>query len=105
MTKSKLTIFKNEKVGQPVKRNDGTVVEYNGEPMIHCDLNGKINLPEGLSAGDYTVSIYKQKTKAGLNYYTGTIKPAWKKKEEIDKHSTSKANGYVDELEDDVLPY
>ena len=95
MTKSKLAIFKNDKVGQPVIRNDGSIVEFNGEPMIHCDLNGKINLPEGLPAGDYTISIYKQKAKTGLNYYAGTIKPAWKKKEEIDQHSVDKGNGYA----------
>jgi hypothetical protein len=107
MSKSKLTIFKNEKVGQPIKRNDGSVVEYNGEPMLHCDLNGKINLPEGLPAGDYEVAIYKKKSKSGLSYYAGTIKEAWKKAKPVDAHNTTKANGYVAEEEDldDSLPF
>jgi hypothetical protein len=80
MTKSKLRIFKNEKVGQPIKKKDGTIVEYNGEPMLHCALDGKINLPEGLPAGDYAVAIYQCTSKAGLKYYSGTIKPDFKQK-------------------------
>jgi hypothetical protein len=114
MSKSKLTIFKNEKVGQPIKKKDGSVLEYNGEPMLHCALNGKINLPEGLPAGDYEVAIYqytsdKNPDKPPLKYYSGTIKPAWKKDEAkpVNAHNKAKGNGYVKEAEDldDDLPF
>lgn len=82
--KAKLTIFKNNKAGQPIKKRDGSVVEYNGKTMYEPALNGKINLPEGLPAGDYEVGIYqyesnKNPDKPPLKYYSGTIKEAWKK--------------------------
>lgn len=104
--KSKLTIFKNNYAGQPIKKEDGSIVEYDGKPMLQPSLNGKINLPEGLPAGDYEVAIYqytsdKNPDKPALKYYSGTIKPAWKKEDGfdkaakiLDKHNAAKANAY-----------
>lgn len=91
MPKPKLRIFKNKLAGQPVKRKDGSVVEYNGEDMLHCQLNGTIELPEGLAAGEYEVAIYQNTAKSGLVYYAGNIKPAFKKE---NKHSVDKGNAY-----------
>lgn len=95
--KSKLTIFKNNNAGQPIKKKDGSIVEYDGKPMLQPSLNGKINLPEGLPAGDYEVAIYqyiadKNPDKPPLKYYSGTIKPAFKK---TNQHSVDKGNGYA----------
>ena len=103
--KPKLTIFKNDKVGQPIKKKDGSIVEYNGEPMLHCDLNGKINLPEGLPAGDYEVSIYKNTAKSGLSYYSGTIKVAWKKSEQSKQPQMSQQDSQAFEELDDIIPF
>lgn len=99
MSKAKLTIFKNNNAGQPVKKKDGSIVEYDGKPMLQPALNGKINLPEGLPAGDYEVAIYqytsdKNPNKPPLKYYSGTIKATWKKPE-VSGHSKDKANGYA----------
>lgn len=99
-----LTIFKNDRAGQQVIRN-GNPVEYNGKPIIECDLNGKIALPEGLEAGDYEVKIYKKVSKAGKSYYSGTIKPAYKKDKTIDSHNQAKGNAYQPEQEDDEIPF
>lgn len=98
--KPKLTIFKNEKAGQPIKKKDGSVVEYNGQPMLQPALNGKINLPEGLPAGDYDIGIYQYESKKGTKYYSGTIKPAWKKP---DAHNEAKQNGYQPQEEGDFI--
>ncbi len=76
-TKPKLTIFKNKKAGQQITKKDGSAVEYNGNPVLYCDLNGKIELPEGLPAGKYEVAIYKNTAKSGLVYYSGNIKPEY----------------------------
>lgn len=104
--KPRLTIFKNKKAGQPILKN-GEPLEYNGKPMLECDLSGKINLPEGLEAGDYEVAIYKQVSQKGLSYYGGTIKPAFKKKSEAgEKHYAAKSNGYQPQEDiDDSIPY
>lgn len=91
MSKPKLTIFENKLAGQPIKRKDGSVVEYNGEAMLHCQLNGKIELPEGLSKGEYEIAIYQNTSRSGLVYYSGNIKPAFKKD---NKHSVDKGNAY-----------
>jgi len=88
--KPSIAIFKNDKAGEPVKKRDGSVVEYNGNVMLQPFMNGKITLPEELPAGDYEVGIYQKESKAGLKYYQGTIKEAFKK---VDKHNESKANG------------
>ena len=105
--KAKLTIFKNNNAGQPVKKKDGSIVEYDGKPMLQPSLNGKINLPEGLPAGDYEVAIYqyisdKNPDRPPLKYYSGTIKAAWKKVilGKVNSHSKAKANAYVDEEDD-----
>lgn len=100
-----LTIFKNDKAGQPVVRN-GQPVEYNGKPIIESDLNGKITLPEGLNAGEYEVKIYKKISKAGKSYYSGTIKPAFVKRDKtISQHSVDKGNAYQNQNDmDDELP-
>jgi hypothetical protein len=116
-TKPRLTIFKNNKAGQPILRN-GEPVEYNGKPLIECDLSGKINLPEGLDAGDYEIAIYKQVSKNGLTYYGGAIKPAFKKKEGDGKfngkkfvaeaqsaHNKAKSNGFAPDDDLDQIPY
>ena len=98
-----LTIFKNDRAGKQVVRN-GQPVEYNGKPIIESDLNGKITLPEGLNAGEYEVKIYKKVSKAGTTYYSGTIKPAYVKKDKaIDSHNQAKANAYQpqEEMQDD----
>lgn len=98
-----LAIFKNDNAGKPAMR-DGKPVVYNGNPIIECDLNGKITLPEGLPAGKYDVKIYKKLSKAGKSFYSGTIKPAYEKK--IDAHSKAKADGYQPEPDlDDSIPY
>lgn len=102
-----LIIFKNDKAGQQVIRN-GQPVEYNGKPIIESDLNGKITLPEGLNAGEYEVKIYKKVSKAGKSYYSGTIKPAYVKKDKaIDQHNQAKSNGYQPQEEemDDSIPW
>ena len=102
-----LTIFKNDRAGKQVFRN-GQPVEYDGKPIIESDLNGKITLPEGLNAGEYEVKIYKKVSKAGTTYYSGTIKPAYVKRDKaISQHSVDKGNGYQNqqEEEDDSVPF
>ena len=101
--KPRIAIFKNKLVGQPIKRKDGTLVEYNGKQLTHCDLNGKITLPEGLEAGEYEVNIYQNTSKNGLVYYSGSIKPAYKK--EIDQHSVDKSNGFQPQEEEEEVPF
>ena len=98
----RLTIFPNGYAGNPIKKNDGTfVTNSKGEPVKHGELNGKINLPEGLPAGDYEVSIYKKeytdkKTGESKTMYSGRIKKAYVKKV-VDEHSRAKADAYVRE--------
>lgn len=102
--KPRIAIFKNDKVGQPIKRKDGSDVEYKGEPMLHCDLNGKITLPEGLAAGEYDVSIYKRQSKAGLTFYAGTIKAAFKSAKKGDDSWRSKVGLEPKPKEDSFNP-
>lgn len=87
---SNLVLFINSRAGQPALKN-GKVVEYNGKQITESDFNGKITLPEGLPAGEYEVKIYKRQSKAGKPFFSGNIKPAFKK---IDQHSQDKSNGY-----------
>ena len=107
--KPRIAIFKNDKAGQSIKKKDGSDVEYNGRVMLQCDLNGKITLPEALPAGEYEVSIYKQQSKTGLTFYSGTIKAAFKSekkynaKEAVAKARAShEANSFNDDLDDSV---
>jgi len=115
MSKSKLTIFKNNNAGQPIKKKDGSIVEYDGKPMLQPSLNGKINLPEGLPAGDYEVAIYqytsdKNPDRPPLKYYAGTIKAAWKKDDSfkkaakiVDKMNAKKP--VEEDFDDDLVPF
>ena len=102
--KPRIAIFTNNNAGDPIKRKDGSLVtKTNGENLLQCDFNGKINLPEGLAAGDYEVNIYKATAKSGLEYMSGTIKPAFKK---IEKHSEEKGNAYQPQEEtEDAVPF
>lgn len=106
--KPRIAIFKNDKAGQPIKKKDGSNVEYNGRIMLQCDLNGKITLPEALPAGEYEVSIYKQKSKADLTFYAGTIKAAFKSdkkynaKEEVTKAVKKHEDSFNPDLNDEV---
>jgi len=103
--KPRLTIFKNERAGQQVTKRDGSVVEYNGKPILHSDLNCIIDLPEGLPAGKYDVSAYKYTSQKGLNYYSGNIKPAYNPEKKVDQHNQDKANAYVEEENDQEIPF
>ena len=129
MTKEKkpnIVIFTNKEAGQPVKKQDGSfVVNAQGDSFNQSDFTGKIELPEGLPAGNYEVAIYKSTAKSGLEYLRGNIRPAWVKKEgEQDEkkfngkefvkkaqnaHNSAKGNGYVpqsnhveEELSDEI---
>jgi hypothetical protein len=99
----RLIIFTNKYAGTPIKKKDGSFVEdSNGNPIKQGSFNGKINLPEGLPAGDYEVSIYKAIVKSGVKsgeeYMAGRIKKAYVKQDKpIDAHSQSKGNGYAPE--------
>lgn len=97
--KPRLTIFANKYAGLPIKKKDGTfVTDSKGNPINQGNFNGKINLPEGLPAGDYEVSIYKAISKTGGEYMSGTIKKAYVKQDKpIDAHSQDKGNGYAPE--------
>ena len=115
----RLTIFKNDNAGKPIKKQDNTFVsDSNGNPIKQSELNGKINLPEGLAAGDYEVAIYKKeytdkKTGELKTMYSGRIKKAFVKQDRpIDAHSQSKGNGYApksnhveEELDDSTIPF
>ena len=97
----RLTIFKNSNAGKPIKKNDGSfVTDSNGNPIPQSDLNGKINLPEGLAAGDYEVAIYKKeytdkRTGEKKTMYSGRIKKAFIKQDKsVDPHSEAKGNGF-----------
>jgi len=107
--KPRLTLFINQNEGKPIKKKDGSfVTKSNGENILQGSFNGKINLPEGLPAGDYEVSVYRATSKAGLEYFAGNIKPAFVKREGVSKHSEDKANGYAPQsnhAEDDSVPY
>lgn len=102
--KPRIAIFKNDKVGQPIKKKDGSDVEYNGRVMLQCDLNGKITLPESLPAGEYEVSIYKQQSKTGLTFYSGTIKAAFKSAKKGDDSWRSKVGLEPKPKEDSFNP-
>ena len=111
--KPRLTIFTNKYAGSPIKRKDGIfVTDSKGDPIKQGSFNGKINLPEGLPAGDYEVSIYKAISKTGDEYMSGTIKKAFVRQDKpIDSHSEAKGNAYapeanhVEEELDDSLPF
>lgn len=109
MSKPSLTIFKNDNAGKPVLRQGKPIYLDNGNQLIQCDLNGKIRLPEDLPAGEYEVNIYKkvkEKPEGNLIYYSGTIKPAFKK-DKPNAHTQAKQNGYVpsDEPIEDEIPF
>ena len=108
--KPRLTLFINQHEGKPIKKKDGTfVTKANGEEILQGAFNGKINLPQGLPAGDYEVSVYRSTSKSGLEYLAGNIKPAYLKKDKpIDSHNEAKANGYqqqVEENDDSEIPF
>lgn len=108
--KPRLTLFTNKNEGKPIKKQDGSfVVKADGEQILQGSFNAKINLPEGLPAGDYEVSVYRSIAKSGIEYFAGNIKKAWVKKEtQIDQHSKAKADAYqsqADEAFDDEIPF
>jgi hypothetical protein len=106
--KPRLTLFINQNEGKPIKKKDGSfVTKANGDNILQGAFNGKINLPEGLPAGDYEVSVYHSLSKAGLGYFAGNIKPAFVKKEGISQHAVDKGNGFVSESDDstDEIPF
>lgn len=99
--KPRLTLFINQHEGKPIKKKDGTfVTKSSGEKILQGAFNGKINLPEGLPAGDYEVSVYRSTSKSGLEYLSGNIKPAYVKDKAIDTHNKAKANGYQQQVEE-----
>jgi hypothetical protein len=101
--KPRLTLFINQHEGKPIKKKDGSfVTKANGENILHGAFNGKINLPEGLLAGDYEVSVYRSTSKAGLEYFAGNVKPAYVKKE-VDAHNSAKADGYAPQSNDEEI--
>jgi len=106
MTINKITIFKNDRAGQPIKKKDGSIIEFNGKALQEPDLKGIISITaENLPAGEYEVGIYKNVSKKGNTYYSGKIKPAFKAKN-IDEHNQAKGNGYQpDNIINDVLPF
>lgn len=105
--KPRLTLFINQHEGKPIKKNDGSfVINAKGDQILHGSFNGKINLPAGLPAGDYEVSVYRSTSKAGLDYFAGNIKAAFIKKDqvakEVFKHSQEKGNAFQpDDFVDD----
>lgn len=111
----RIVLFPNTDAGQPIKKKDGSYVEdSNGNPIKHGEYSGKINLPEGLPAGDYEVSIYSKeysdkKTGELKVMLSGRIKKAWVKP--LDQHSIDKGNGYapksnhVEEEISDEIPF
>jgi hypothetical protein len=106
--KPRLTLFINQHEGKPIKKQDGTfVTKANGEEILQGAFNGKINLPEGLPAGDYEVSVYRSVSKSGLEYLAGNIKAAYVKKDKVDQHSQAKGNGFQPQAEDstDEIPF
>jgi hypothetical protein len=101
--KPRLTLFINQNEGKPIKKKDGSfVTKANGENILQGAFNGKINLPEGLPAGDYEVSVYSSTSKAGLGYFAGNIKPAFVKKESISQHAVDKGNASEEEFSDSI---
>ena len=93
--KPRLTLLINKYENQPIKKKDGSfVTKANGDQILQGAFSGRINLPEGLSSGDYEVSIYRSISKAGVEYFAGNIKPAFVKKE-VSQHSIDKGNGYA----------
>jgi hypothetical protein len=109
--KPRLTLFINQHEGKPIKKKDGSfVTKANGDQILQGAFNGKINLPEGLPAGDYEVSVYGSTSKAGLQYFAGNIKAAYVKKE-VDAHNSAKSDGYapesnhVEEDQEDSIPF
>ena len=98
--KPRLTLFSNKFEGSPIKKKDGSfVLNSNGEKILQGAFNGKINLPEGLPAGDYDVSVYRATAKTGTEYLSGNIKKAYVK-QEISEHSKAKGNGFVAQVND-----
>lgn len=111
MNNNKLTLFKNKKAGQPIKKKDGSVLEFNGKVINEPELRGYINITaDNLEKGEYEVGVYKTTSKNGVVYYSGKIKPAYKQKQEsvkpIDNHNITKGNGYQpDNIIDDEVPF
>ena len=107
--KPRLTLFINQHEGKPIKKQDGTfVTKDNGEEILQGAFNGKINLPAGLPAGDYEVSVYRYISKTGLEYLSGNIKIAYVKKDKVDQHSQAKGNGFQPQAEEestDEIPF
>lgn len=106
MTINKITIFKNDRAGQPIKKKDGSIIEFNGKALQEPDLKGIISIAaENLPVGEYEVGIYKNVSKKGNTYYSGKIKPAFKPNN-IDEHNQAKGNGYQpDNIVDDEVPF
>lgn len=97
--KPRLSLFVNKMAGQPIKRKDGTLVtNAKGDSITHGSFNGKINLPEGLPAGEYDVSVYNTTAKSGLEYLSGPIKKAWVKPEENKQEVTQPTVESDDEI-------
>lgn len=106
--KPRLTLFINQHEGKPIKKPDGTfVTKANGEKILQGAFNGKINLPAGLPAGDYEVSVYRSVSKAGLEYLAGNIKAAYVKRDKVDQHAQAKGNGFEPQVEEesDEIPF
>ena len=102
--KPRLSLFVNKMAGQPIKRKDGTLVtNTKGNSITHGSFNGKINLPEGLPAGEYEVSVYNTIAKSGLEYLSGTIKKAWVKP--TDQNTQDKQNDCQSQSEKDEIPF
>lgn len=108
MSKNYLNIFKNEKANTQIIDRDGKPVSYRGEPYMHPELNGKFELKEALPIGEYNIAIYKRTAKSGLVYYSGKIKPAYKKE---DNNSTAEQKPRVAKVAapyvepDDDIPF
>lgn len=96
----KLTLFKNDLAGKP-KLKDGKPIIYNNFELKHGVFNAIIDLPEGLEKGEYVAEIYTSTSKAGNQYYWGKIRKKFKQKE-VDPHNQAKANGYVDDISDEI---
>ncbi len=114
--KNRLSLFKNKKAGQPIKRKDGSIVEHNGKVISEPEYRGVINMniknpaTGEYEAMDYEVGVYKATAKSGLVYYTGTIKPSFKGDKQqikpVDNHNVAKGNGYQpDSIIDDEVPF
>lgn len=66
----------------------------------HPDLNGKIYLIEPLPAGEYSVGLYTKESKGRDRYYSGIIRPAFKK--EAKPFHEPKENNFNEDLDSDI---